>query len=386
MTVSTLAVDAQALRQALTDIIADHHIVELLRQRPGLMAPAAVVIPERVADDVAALVAALDRAFAVPAVRKAALHLADGGDLPDFGHSGGLLGFDFHLAADGPKLIEINTNPGGLLVVAAQAAAVGRLRPELPPFDPGAVERAVLAVFRGECGARPLRSVAIVDDDPAGQYLEAEFHLYRRLFEAAGIAATVADGRDYQPATVDLVYNRLVDFGLEAPEHAGLAAAWRAGRTVVTPDPFAHSLYSDKRMLALLSDGPALRRLGVAPATADRVAAAVPKTVIVDEGHGDALWRARRTLFFKPARGHAGKAAYRGEKLSRTLWPVLLAGHYVAQAFVPAPRVGTPPMKMDLRAFAHAGRVILWAARLYEGQTTNFRTPGGGFAPVFVAG
>jgi hypothetical protein len=26
----------------------------------------------------------------------------------------------------------------------------------------------------------------------------------------------------------------------------------------------------------------------------------------------------------------------------------------------------------------------LVAARLYQGQTTNFRTPGGGFAPVFV--
>ena len=28
-------------------------------------------------------------------------------------------------------------------------------------------------------------------------------------------------------------------------------------------------------------------------------------------------------------------------------------------------------------------RVLLAAARLYQGQTTNFRTPGGGFAPVF---
>jgi hypothetical protein len=26
----------------------------------------------------------------------------------------------------------------------------------------------------------------------------------------------------------------------------------------------------------------------------------------------------------------------------------------------------------------------LTAARLYQGQTTNFRTPGGGFAPVYV--
>jgi len=28
--------------------------------------------------------------------------------------------------------------------------------------------------------------------------------------------------------------------------------------------------------------------------------------------------------------------------------------------------------------------LLLAAARLYQGQTANFRTPGGGFAPVFV--
>jgi hypothetical protein len=41
-------------------------------------------------------------------------------------------------------------------------------------------------------------------------------------------------------------------------------------------------------------------------------------------------------------------------------------------------------MKLDIRAYAYGGRVQLLAARLYQGQTTNFRTPGGGFAPVFV--
>jgi hypothetical protein len=29
--------------------------------------------------------------------------------------------------------------------------------------------------------------------------------------------------------------------------------------------------------------------------------------------------------------------------------------------------------------------VQLVCARLYQGQTTNFRTPGGGFAPVYQA-
>jgi hypothetical protein len=40
-------------------------------------------------------------------------------------------------------------------------------------------------------------------------------------------------------------------------------------------------------------------------------------------------------------------------------------------------------MKYDLRAYTYDGAVQWTAARLYRGQTTNFRTPGGGFAPVY---
>ncbi|MBX9590973.1 MAG: hypothetical protein K2X43_16920 [Hyphomonadaceae bacterium] len=43
----------------------------------------------------------------------------------------------------------------------------------------------------------------------------------------------------------------------------------------------------------------------------------------------------------------------------------------------------TEPRKTDVRLFTYDGHVLLAAARLYQGQTTNFRTPGGGFAPVF---
>ena len=39
-------------------------------------------------------------------------------------------------------------------------------------------------------------------------------------------------------------------------------------------------------------------------------------------------------------------------------------------------------LKFDLRAYTYAGKVQLLAARTYSGQTTNFRTEGGGFAPV----
>jgi hypothetical protein len=40
-------------------------------------------------------------------------------------------------------------------------------------------------------------------------------------------------------------------------------------------------------------------------------------------------------------------------------------------------------MKFDLRNYVYDGAVQWVAARVYQGQTTNFRTPGGGFAPVF---
>jgi hypothetical protein len=39
--------------------------------------------------------------------------------------------------------------------------------------------------------------------------------------------------------------------------------------------------------------------------------------------------------------------------------------------------------KLDVRLYTYAGEVLLAVARLYQGQTSNFRTPGGGFAPAF---
>jgi hypothetical protein len=63
--------------------------------------------------------------------------------------------------------------------------------------------------------------------------------------------------------------------------------------------------------------------------------------------------------------------------------------NYVAQELVPPGErmvmvdAATERRKTDIRLFTYDGHVLLAAARLYQGQTTNFRTPGGGFAPVF---
>jgi hypothetical protein len=39
-------------------------------------------------------------------------------------------------------------------------------------------------------------------------------------------------------------------------------------------------------------------------------------------------------------------------------------------------------MKVDVRAYTYGGEILILAARTYRGQTTNMRTPGGGFAAV----
>ena len=120
----------------------------------------------------------------------------------------------------------------------------------------------------------------------------------------------------------------------------------------------------------------------------------VPTTVLVTPENAATLWAERRAFFFKPVAGYGSKAAYRGDKLTRRVWEtVILPGTYVAQAYaapavwpVPEAETGgaTKPFKFDICAYAYDGEVLLFAARLYAGQTTNFRTLGGGFAPVFA--
>ena len=261
------------------------------------------------------------------------------------------------------------------------------------------VEQRFLDMFhqewRAERGDAPLGSIAIVDEQPAGQFLYPEFLLFRQLFLQAGIDAVVCDpaelecrdGALWHGATrINLVYNRLTDFALEA--HAALRQAYDTGAAVVTPHPHAHALYADKRDLIVLTDMDLLASFGVAPEVRAVLAEGIPRTEAVRADNGADLWARRKQLFFKPAGGFGSKAAYRGDKLTKRVFGEILAGDYVAQAIaLPGERHRGPAgelaaLKVDLRHYVYQGEIQLSCARLYQGQTTNFRTPGGGFAPV----
>jgi uncharacterized circularly permuted ATP-grasp superfamily protein len=269
--------------------------------------------------------------------------------------------------------------------------------------QPRALADVFLAMFRDEWrlqrGDAELGTIAIVDEAPETQYLHPEFVLFQELFRRAGLRALIVDAARLThengalvagDTRIDLVYNRLTDFAFATPVTAALRSAYEAGDVVVTPNPHTYALYADKRHLSVLSDPERLRAWEIPESTIAVLAAAVPRTILVDPRHADELWRDRKRWFFKPLDGYGSKAAYRGDKLTRTVWETLLARPYVAQEVV-APSERTivvdgreVPLKLDVRAYVYDAAVQLTAARLYQGQTTNFRTAGGGFAPVFT--
>jgi hypothetical protein len=258
-------------------------------------------------------------------------------------------------------------------------------------------------MFRAEWhrqrGEAPLKTLLIVDETPETQYLAPEFELFQKLFQRHGVVARMADPSAlvwqggqlwHQGTVVDMVYKRLTDFYLAEPGHQALRQAYEAGAVVMTPHPQAHALYADKRNLVVLSQDAVLASWGVSAADRSLLHASVPPTRPVTAEEADTLWAQRRQLFFKPVAGYGAKAAYRGDKLTRRVWGEILAGDFIAQALVPpAERLtevngALTDLKFDIRAYTYASQVQLLAARIYAGQTTNFRTEGGGFAPVIV--
>lgn len=399
-----LGVDAQALQAKLGDVLGAHGLPEALAvSHPHLFSALPIYVSRRRIEQAAEVVAAIEEVTALPAYRSAVMAWAPNIARFDPGSPGGLLGLDFHLGKDGPQLIEINTNPGGVLLNAVLGQAQRVCMPEVtgPPTAAADVDYAVLAVmlteWRLQRGSAPLGLVAIVDESPRQQYLYPEFVLFRELFRRHGYRAEICgpeqlvlkqDRLWLGENAVDMIYNRLTDFAFEQPAHATIRMAYLAGSVVVSPHPRAHALYADKRNLSLLGNRDLLESIGASQVAVDTLCTGVPRTELLTPQNRDAMWAARRHLFFKPAAGFGSKAAYRGDKLTRRVWDEIAGASYIAQEIVaPSERragLHAAPFKVDIRCYAYRGKVLLYAARMYQGQTTNFRTPGGGFAPVFT--
>ena len=394
--------DAARLRDEIAGVCADGAAGS---DWPHLLSEVPVFVPKAAFEAMLRTVSAIEAAADLPAFRAAALGRAPAMAGPDHGPLGALMGYDFHLDGDVPRLIEVNTNAGGAsinaLLLGAQRACCTEVDRQIetaaPDFD-AAVVRMFLAEWRQQRGSGAPGRIAIVDDKPQEQYLYPEFVLFQQMLDKAGIETVIADAAELQftggrlthdGKPIDLVYNRLVDFMLEGEAHTALRAAYETGAAVVTPNPHVYARLADKRNLVLLSDAAFLEATGLAPEHRAALAA-IPRTVAIIPQDAEELWSGRAGWFFKPVSGHGSKAVYRGDKLTRGVWAKIVEGGYVAQALAAPGRrmvrvdgVATE-RKTDIRLYTYGGKLLLAAARLYQGQTTNFRTPGGGFAPVYV--
>jgi hypothetical protein len=334
----------------------------------------------------------------LPAWQQAVLDDSSGKFVPS--GKGVFFGYDFHLNEDGAHLIEINTNAGGaFLSNLFQQSQQGNALPgkslaleNLPQVFVGMFRRE----WQLQRGVAPLHTIAIVDEAPASQYFYPEFVLAKQLFEAAGIRAHIADPAEFetradglylQGSKVDLIYNRLTDFSLQ--QFPALLAAYQKNQVILTPHPYVYALYADKRNLALLTDSERLLAMGADDSTIATLKAGVPETRLVEARDEQQWWKERKEWFFKPATGYGGKGSYRGDKLTQRVFAEIVQGGYVAQrkampgeVMVSVADAEATAFKYDVRCYVYEGQVQLVIARLYQGQTTNFRTAGGGFALV----
>lgn len=404
-----ISIDTDAIsRQFMEASVQNGLDAGLLASHKTLFASVPVYLAQEHVHRMQEVVWAIESVAALPAYRELAYQQSPAIAAHATKAAGVFFGYDFHLGAAGPKLIEINTNAGGALLNVLLARAQRVCCAEMQALAVGPVEllrleETFVQMFAREFvqnhPTRTLGRVAIVDVAPREQFLYPEFMLFKALFERHGVQAAIAapeelafDGQQlsYQGRAIDLVYNRSTDFYLDTPSHAALRDAYLANAVVVTPHPQAHALFANKMHLVHLSDAGLLKDFGVPQATIDLLLAHVPKARHVVATEGESFWAQRKGYFFKPLTGYGSKAAYRGDKLTKSTFAHILTRDYIAQELVPpSERMievnGTRvPLKLDVRNYVYNGHVQLLAARLYHGQTTNFRTEGGGFAPVYT--
>jgi hypothetical protein len=307
-----------------------------------------------------------------------------------------MMGYDFHLTPAGPRLIEVNTNAGGGYIAwLSEAQAHGAC----PILLSERIQRRLFASFLREWGDfskanTPLRRIAILDENPTDQPLYPEMVACRDWLREQGVSAEIvapeqlqADGNGVFLAhrRIDLVYNRHCDFFLEETSMAGLQRAYLARAVCLSPNPFVYGLLADKRRMIVWSDREMLAGLGLDRKDRELLLQMVPRSRLMSACDPAHLWDERKELVFKPVTRFGSRGVLMGKGITHKRFADLEPAATLVQDLVP-PSVEEDSVdgafKVDLRLFVYRDRLLGVGARLYQGQVTNLRTKGGGFAPV----
>jgi len=296
-----------------------------------------------------------------------------------------LMGYDFHLTPDGPKLIEINNNAGGLYVGNGQWLP----QPELPEWNETLTVRL--------CNMFPAtwRHIAIMDEHVSAQYMYPEMLAYAELLKNEGRNVCVvspedirirSDGLYVESVRLDAIYNRHTDFYLDSPELAHIREAYEKGMVQLNPHPRSYALLGDKgRMVNWWKDG--FLESFLPREDVRFIRSIVPESRRLKDADIEVLWSERKQWVFKPAARHGGKGVVLGKAMSRKRFAGFSPAETILQRYVPPSMVKVDGMefKLDIRLYTHGPRLLALAGRVWQGQVTNFRTEGSGWVPISVA-
>lgn len=302
-----------------------------------------------------------------------------------------LLSYDVHPTPQGPVLIEVNTNAGGVLAAIQAAREVNECCGD---WEQDQLEARLLALFQRDLlGADRQRAgiVAIVDDDLSSQPLLAEMQalaaLLRpfaedvRVVDAAQLSFSGGRLRDGD-TPIDRVYWRSTDFLLTEPGHEVIRSrVILEGAITLAPSPAAYRAIADKQRLVELS-----RTAELARDAASGLSFCIAETVPMNTRTPQAWYAERNQWVFKPISGYASRGVYVGKSVSRRKLAELPVENYLAQRYAPHPVIDRngKEWKSDVRFFADRGNIIGAAARVFQGQVVGMRAPGSGFAPIRV--
>jgi len=286
------------------------------------------------------------------------------------------MSYDFHVAEDNRlELIEINTN-ASFLALGLELYDLWKIKNPAANFG----ETELVQMFRDEMKlvGGLADSVAITDEHPDQQRLFIEFLVYQSLFEKHGVKAHIVNiDAIEEMEKASIVYNRYTDFYLHEEKSLALKQAFNAGLVHLSPHPWEYFLSADKQRLIDWNK----------QTEVTKPSSLLPVYDLEFESP-EKMWNERKQLFFKPKTSFGSKQAYRGGSMSKKVFDEVCGKGFIAQ------QISTPSeidvvfnnentkLKYDLRCYVYKNELQLIIARLYQGQTTNLRTAGGGFACV----
>lgn len=298
-----------------------------------------------------------------------------------------LMAYDFHLQDEIPKLIEVNTNASSFLL-ANSFYQFKDLPYEQAKEDLKQSFQSEWEKFKGDKTNPKPQKVVLIDEEPLKQKMMIEFFMYKDFFQSMDWSFEIQDSQSlkiddkgflYTPKgdKIDFIYNRSTDFYFK--NHPHLAKAYLKGTCAISPNPREYYLLSDKNRLCEWS---AQKNKW---SELEQIKQNIPFSEVLSSSNKEETWNQRKKYFFKIAQGYSGKLAYRGAGLTHKKFNELYNLKSLVQEFIPPSSFKDnqgKEWKIDFRVYVYRDKIQQFVARCYQGQLTNFKQEGSGFATV----